>query len=108
MSDTLKYHLLKGLSNALCSMSYDHILEIGKFLGPVIMERISKQKKRGLEQIQTGLSCDRAEAEKLLHKVYQHIGMSAMEMLYMPRLVREKDHIDDYIGLSHPEYLKAC
>ena len=47
MSDTLKYHLLKGLSNALCSMSYDHILEIGKFLGPVIMERISKQKKRG-------------------------------------------------------------
>ena len=99
MSDTLKYHLLKGLSNALCSMSYDHILEIGKFLGPVIMERISKQKKRGLEQIQTGLS-DRGRGGKTVYKVYQHIGMSAMEMLYMPRLVREKDHIDDYIGLS--------
>ena len=59
---------------APCPMTI--FVEIGKFLGPVIMERISKQKKRGLEQIQTGLSCDRAEAEKLLHKVYQHIGMS--------------------------------
>ena len=81
MSDTLKYHLLKGLSNALCSMSYDHILEIGKFLGPVIMERISKQKKRGLEQIQTGLSCDRAEAEKLLHKVYQVYDNNSLHIL---------------------------
>ena len=49
-----------------------------------------------------GLGVSRPEAEKLLQKVYEHIGMSAMEMLYMPRLCREKDHIDDYVKIAHP------
>ena len=51
VSTTLKYRFLKGFSRLLCSMSYEHILSIGKFLGPTIMERISKQRNRGLEQI---------------------------------------------------------
>ena len=51
VSATLKYRFLKGFSRLLCSMSYEHILSIGKFLGPTIMERISKQRNRGLEQV---------------------------------------------------------
>lgn len=108
VSTTLKYRFLKGFSRLLCSMSYEHILSIGKFLGPTIMERISKQRNRGLEQIQVGMGYSLPEAQKLLHQVYEHIGMSVMEMLYIPRLVKEKNHIEDYIGLSHPEYLKMA
>ena len=55
-----------------------------------------------------GMGIRREEAEKLLHKVYEHIGMSAMEMMYMPRLCKEKDHIDDYVKIDHPEYLEAA
>jgi lauroyl/myristoyl acyltransferase len=105
MSVALKYHFLRGLSRAICSMSYDHILAVGRFLGPAIMERIAKQRKRGLEQIQTGMECSRQEAEELLHSVYEHIGMSAMEMMYMPRLYEERSHLEDYIRIDHPEYL---
>ena len=38
----------------------------------------------------------------------ENIGMSAMEMMYMPRLCREKDHIDDYVKIDHPENLEAA
>ena len=31
-----------------------------------------------------------------------------MEMLYMPRLCREKLHIDEYVSIDHPEYLEAA
>ncbi len=104
----VRYGILKGISSLLCSMSYDHILAIGRFLGPCIMNRIAKQKKRGIRQIMIGLGVSRPEAERLLQKVYENIGMSAMEMMYMPRLCREKDHIDDYVKIDHPENLEAA
>lgn len=104
----LKYGLLKGISRILCTLSYERILCIGKFLGPAIMNRISNQKKRGLHQIMTGLKCDKAEAEKLLNRVYENVGMSAMEMLYMPRLCRNKENLDRYITIDHPEYLEEA
>ena len=104
----VRYGFLKGLSSLICAMSYDRILAIGRFLGPFIMNRIAKQKMRGIEQIMFGLKVSRPEAEELLQKVYRNIGMSAMEMMYMPRLCREKDHIDDYVKIDHPEYLEAA
>lgn len=108
MSFSFKYSLLKGVSRILCMMSYKRILAIGAFLGPAIMNRISKQRNRGIEQIMTGMGCDREAAEKLLQQVYRHVGMSAMEMMYMPRLCKEKDHIDEYVSIDHPEYLEEA
>lgn len=108
MSVQLKYRVLKGISDLLCRLSYDKILCIGRFIGPLVMNRIKKQKNRGLEQIMTGLGCGKEEAERILQRVYQNIGMSVMEMLYMPRLVREKSHIEDYVKIDHPEYLEAA
>lgn len=108
MSFNVRYGILRGISRLICSMSYDRILAIGRFLGPFIMNRIAKQKKRGIQQIMTGLSVSSEKAEALLQKVYQNIGMSVMEMLYMPRLCKEKDHIDNYVKIDHPEYLEAA
>ena len=108
MLSNVKYHLLKMVSSILCRMPYKNILAIGSFLGPAIMNRIPKQRNRGIEQIMTGLLCEREDAERLLNKVYQRVGMSAMEMLYMPRLCREKLHIDEYVSIDHPEYLEAA
>lgn len=103
-----KYRVLKGLSHAVCSLSYERILAMGRFLGPFILERIGKQKKRGLSQIMTGLGCSQKEAEVLLRKVYENIGMSFTEILYLPRLCAEKDKIEKYIRIDHPEYLEKA
>ncbi len=108
MSFDIQYGILKGVSRLLCAMSYDRILSIGRFLGPCIMQRITKQRNRGIEQIMMGMGLSRGEADKLLHRVYEHIGMSALEMMYMPRLCEEKDRINDYVKIDHPEYLEAA
>ena len=55
MLSNVKYHLLKMVSSILCRMPYKNILAIGSFLGPAIMNRIPKQRNRGIEQIMTGL-----------------------------------------------------
>lgn len=108
MSVQLRYGILKGISHVLCCLSYERILSIGRILGPLIMNRIKKQKLRGLHQLETGLLVSPKEADRILQKVYEHIGMSAMEMLYMPRLVKEKHHIEDYVKIDHPEYLEEA
>lgn len=104
----LRYGILKGLSAFICSLSYERVLSAGRFLGPFILNRIGKQKKRGLEQIMTGMEVDQKQAEALLQRVYEHIGMSVLEMLYMPKLCREKENINDYVAIDHPEYLEAA
>ena len=73
MSFDVRYRILKGISNMLCRMSYDRILSIGRFLGPCIMNRIAKQRNRGLEQIMTGLKVSRPEAEKLLIHIVRNM-----------------------------------
>ncbi len=108
MSGRLRYVLLKGVSRLLCAMSYDRVLSIGRFLGPAIMNRIQKQKKRGISQLMSGLGLNQTEAEEMLQKVYKNIGMSVMEMLYMPRLIVAKERIDDFVSIDHPERLKAA
>lgn len=108
MSSSLRYAFLKGVSRLICALSYDKVLAFGRFLGPAVMNRIKKQRERGISQLMSGLTIERPEAERILQKVYENIGMSVMEMLYVPRLVAAKDHIDDYITIDHPEYLEAA
>lgn len=92
----------------MCKMSYERILSIGAFVGPLIMNRIAKQRERGIKQLMRGLSISRPEAEEILQRVYRNIGMSTMEMLYMPRLVKDRKNIEKYIKIDHPEYLEAA
>ncbi len=108
MSGQWRYTFLKGASRLSCALSYDRLLTVGRFLGPTIMNRIKKQRERGISQLMDGLSIDRNEAESILQKVYENIGMSVMEMLYMPRLMAEKEHIEDFITIDHPEYLEEA
>lgn len=42
-----KYKILKGLSYLLCSLSYERILSIGKFIGPFILNHIENRKNEG-------------------------------------------------------------
>lgn len=104
MSISFRYILLKGISKILCKMSYTRILSIGKFVGPFIMNKIKKQKKRGIYQIMSGLKCSQEEAENILQRVYENIGMTLFELLYTPRLVKEKEHINDYVTIENKEY----
>ena len=73
MLSNVKYHLLKMVSSILCRMPYKNILAIGSFLGPAIMNRIPKQRNRGIEQIMTDLLSETEYADRLLNKVYQRV-----------------------------------
>ncbi len=108
MLGELRYKSIKTISRLICTMSYKRILCVGQITGPFIMNRIEKQKKRGINQICLGMGYTEEEAQRLLQKVYEHIGMSALEMLYMPRLLKDKQHVEEYIRIDHPEYLEKA
>ena len=56
----------------------------------------------------TGMEYEQKEAEALLQKVYENIGMTVMEILYMPRLCKEKENLSKYITINHPERLEKA
>lgn len=108
MSNRWQYRWIKRCSRAVCRLSYPHVLAVGRRLGPLILGRLTKPRERGLRQIEAGLGVSRAEAERLLHRHFEHLGMTAMEILYTPRLVADKADLSRYITIDHPERLQAA
>ena len=92
MLSNVKYHLLKMVSSILCRMPYKNILAIGSFLGPAIMNRIPKQRNRGIEQIMTGLLCEREDAERLLNKVSTCRNVGDGNAVYAAAVPRETSY----------------
>lgn len=56
----------------------------------------------------TGMEYEQKEAEALLQKVYENIGMTVMEILYMPRLCKGKENLSKYITINHAERLEKA
>ncbi len=105
MGNQWQYTLLTNLSKMFCAMSYERVLNIGRRLGPTVLQRLQKPRRRGLEQIMSSLNLSRAEAEEVLQRHFENLGMAAVEVLYTPRLVEEKDNLERYIEIDHPERL---
>lgn len=108
MSNRWQYCLIQWCSRLVCCLSYPRILAIGKRLGPMILNRVSSAKRRGLEQIESGLGVSHAEAERLLQHHFSNLGMMIMELLYTPRLVKEKTDLAQYVTIDYPERLRAA
>lgn len=104
MAGEWQYHLLKGVSNLICKLSYPTILKIGKSLGPVYSLVAQKQKKRGMKNAMIGLDITESEADALLEALFCNLGQSVMETMYMPNLTRE--FIDEYIEIRGLEYVE--
>lgn len=106
MSNEWQYKVLKWVSGAVCHLSYGTILSIGKRLGPVYSLIAQKQKKRGVKNCMIGLEITEPEAERLMNKLFEHLGQCAMEILYMPNLT--KSFIAEHIEVRGTEYIEAA
>lgn len=102
MAGEWQYTALKTLSKLVCTLPYSTILSIGASLGPLYRLVGKKQVKRGLHNLMIGLSIDEKEADAILGRLFQNLGRSVMETLYMPNLTPEfiKEHIE-MRGLEH-------
>ena len=102
MAGEWQYTALKTLSKLVCTLPYSTILSIGASLGPLYRLVGKKQVKRGLHNLMIGLSIDEKEADAILGRLFQNLGRSVMEMLYMPNLTPQfiKEHIE-MRGLEH-------
>lgn len=108
MAVNAEYTFLNTMSRMLCRMRYERVLAIGRRLGPTVLQRLKKPRDRALSQMMTGLSLTREEAEPILQQHFEHLGMTAVEVLYTPRLVAEREHLERYITMDHPERLHAA
>lgn len=106
MANEWQYKVLRGISNLVCTMSYERILKIGAALGPVYSLVAKKQKIRGMNNAKLGMHISDAEADKLLEDLFKNLGRSAMEILYMPKLTKE--FINAHIEIQGTEYLKQA
>lgn len=103
MGNEWQYKALKGLSAAVCKLSYPTILRIGAALGPVYGLIAKKQKKRGIHNAMVGMNMTEAEASQLMDDLFKNIGRAAMEILYMPNL--SESFIKEHIQLDGAHYL---
>ena len=108
MAVNAEYTFWNTMSRMLCQMRYERVLAIGRWLGPTVLQRLKKPRDRALSQMMTGLSLTREEAEPLLQQHFEHLGMTALEVLYTPRLVAEREHLERYITMDYPERLHAA
>jgi len=108
MTDRWQYRLITLCSRLICRLSYERVLAVGKWLGPFVLNRLAKPKRRALAQLESGLGLSRAEADALLQRHFEHLGMTALEILYTPRLVAEREQLARYVTIDHPERLQAA
>lgn len=103
MGNQWQYTALMQLSKLVCRLSYERILRIGRRLGPLVLNRLAKPRERAANKMMTSFGMTRAEVEPLLQEHFENLGMSALEMLYTPRLVADKENLSQYIEIDHPE-----
>ena len=85
------YALLKTLSWLASHTPYKLLVKIGTGLGYVYWHIAKKQRIRAEETIRERLGYDEQKAKKVIKQLFVNLGISVLEMLYMPAL--NKDNI---------------
>lgn len=106
MAGEWQYKALKTISKLVCTLPYSTILSIGATLGPLYKLVGKKQVKRGLKNLMIGLSIDETEAMVIMDRLFQNLGKSVLETLYMPNLTPE--FIKEHIEIRGAEHLEAA
>lgn len=98
-----QYHLFKLLSKIVCLLPYSVILFLGRQLGKLYFHIAKKQVNRALVTIKECLQFEDAAAHDTIHSMCEKMGMTFMEVLYMPNL--SKENIGQYVHFDNPEYI---
>lgn len=101
-----QYHLIKLISSLVCLLPYRAILWIGRGVGRLYYRLFKKQVNRAIEQIKDRLGYTQAQAEELTYRMCKNLGMTLMEVLYIPNL--NKNNIRDFVTIENPEYIEQA
>ncbi|MFA6074656.1 MAG: lysophospholipid acyltransferase family protein [Negativicutes bacterium] len=84
------YYTVKVVGKVLCLLPYNTILLLGTGLGKLAYKVLSKQRKRAIAQSRECLGLSQAAAETMIKKMFVNLGLSIMEIFYLPRAIKKK------------------
>lgn len=104
---TWQYHAVHFLGWFVQLLPYSWILAWGSLLGRAAYSLSGRHRERGIRHVKEALGYSDEEARKLIRKMYQHIGQSALELLYSPRLLRNPKLLSEIIDFEAvPEFIE--
>ncbi len=97
------YYLLKTVSFLICLLPYKLVVLIGRNCGKLYWYIAKKQRIRAEETMVERLQISQVSAKKHIHQLFLNLGMTFMEILYMPAL--NKDNIRGLVSFDRPDVL---
>lgn len=101
-----QYHLIKLISSIVCLLPYRLILWLGRIIGRLYYYLFKKQINRAIAQIQDRLDYTQEQAQALTYSMCKNLGMTLMEILYIPNL--NKENIRDFVTIENPENIEKA
>ncbi len=102
----MQYYLIKLISKIVCLLPYTTILWIGRCLGRLYFRLAKKQVNRAVQHIKERLRYEDAQATHLVRKMCKNLGMTLMEVLYIPNLNR--DNIRKFVTIENQELIQQA
>ena len=99
----MQYKILKIISKALCLLPYKIVLKLGATLGYLYYYVVTKQRKRSENQLKESLKLEISAVKKINKGLYDHVGKTFLEIMYMPRL--NKQNINEYFEVENQQYI---
>lgn len=97
------YAVLKGMSQFLSVLPYKFVVRLGRNCGKLYWYIAKKQRLRAEATIQERMGVSSREAHAIIHRLFLNLGMTAMEILYMPAL--NKENIRGLVSFDRPGVL---
>ena len=97
------YYLVKAICFLVCLLPYKLVVVIGRNCGKLYWYIAKKQRIRAEKTMVERMGVSEEEASGHIHKLFLNLGMTFMEMLYLPAL--NKDNIRGLVSFDKPEIL---
>jgi KDO2-lipid IV(A) lauroyltransferase len=97
------YSVLKGMSTFISWLPYKLVILLGKNCGKIYWRVAKKQRVRAEKTIVERMGVTPEEGHDIIYRLFLNLGMTFMEMLYMPAL--NKDNIRGLVKFDRPDVL---
>lgn len=97
------YYLLRTISKVACWLPYKIVVNFGLAVGNLYYLVAKKQRLRAEEQIKERLGYSDSEAKKTIKSLFCNLGITFMEIMYMPAL--NKDNIRGLVTIDRMDVL---
>lgn len=104
---TWQYHAVHFFGWFVQLLPYSWLLAAGSLLGKLAYSFSGRHRERAIQHVRETLGYTDEEARNLIRRMYQHIGKSALELLYSPKLLRNPKLLEKIIDFEAvPEFVE--